>query len=132
MAKLTGLRASIVGVADEELPEFVDEAAQDQNATSPTTTRYVQVAEGSDFGIKIRVKKPLRIGNADGLGYTTILDGVYQESSILLKNDELKHLPFEDIDDGMLIEKAGQHLFHKFQFAKLRIGQEPISYGQGV
>lgn len=131
MAKLKGLRASIV-VAGKALPESVDEAAHDQDATSPTRTRYVQVAEGSEFGVKIRVTKSLRLEDADGLQYTTTLDGVYQDSSILRKTDELKYLPFEDIDDGMLIERAGQHLLQKFQFAKLQIGQELISCGHGV
>ena len=121
MAKLKGLGASIV-VDDEALPEIVDEAAQDQNATSPTRTRYVQVAEGCDFGVKVWVTRAARLGSADGLEYTTTLDGVHKDTWVLTKDQELKALPFEDIDDGMLVEKAGQWLFQQFQFAKLQIG----------
>ena len=126
MPSLKGLAASIV-VGDEALAEIVDEADQGQAGRSPTAIRYVQVSAGDEFGIRIRVEENCRLGRADGLRYLVSLDGIHGGNWLLLKNDELQNLPYEETADDMTVEKAGQCFFQKFEFSALNTGRQSPS-----
>ena len=121
MPKLKGLTVSIV-VNGNELPEIADEEVEDCYGRKATSTRYVQVSEGDQFGIKIKVDKHYRVGKADGLEYNVSLDGIDTWGLVFGKDDELCNLPYEYTDHGRSKEREGQWFVQHYQFSKLRAG----------
>lgn len=131
MPQFKHVGASVV-VDGEELTEIVDESNLDNHDQDDIVTRYVQVSEGSHFGVKISIDNDYWREDPNTVLLEILLDGHEALDLVLHKDKDLNTDGLEQVMYGERVDVNGHSQFHKFQFSALKIGKIPFCFSNSL